>query len=372
MDLDADLIPSLSLPPPIMPLRIYGHNYLDKKALVQVSLGHPNTSKASILSPVRLYNQSQLSSLKLVISSKPDSMAIPHSVILPLTDEREVFSFQIESFDVLSLEFDLFPTFGSKVIGKAVAFPSTFSDLQSQGHYVIPLLDPHLKVIGEIAFEVNVVKPFEGVQLEVGGRMETYWKSTNPVTAPDTGLMPAPLGLNPGPAGSSVVTASSLTGEHVRIVVQVTNDGVPVVYPSWNLPIDGFELRVSDISFAQFEALAVRKGKTLASKITAKTQEPSEWYRAISESLVGLSEVLAVTPTSRDGDQQLCRRNPQDCLRDTQCSLRIHCEAPAHRLFQLQSCRLYSAKLEAAKLCCVLRFLLRSLTIKFGRQSSAC
>ena len=97
------------------------------------------------------------------MTPKPDAGAIPHSIILPLQDEREVFPFQVDSFDSFSVEFDLFPTFGSKVIGKGVALASTFADLQSQGSYVVPLLDPHLKVIGDIPFEVNVVKPFHQI-----------------------------------------------------------------------------------------------------------------------------------------------------------------------------------------------------------------
>ncbi|KDN50009.1 hypothetical protein RSAG8_01345, partial [Rhizoctonia solani AG-8 WAC10335] len=52
-DLDADPIPTLSLPPPIMPFRVYGHNYLDQNHLVQIALGCPWTSHDShVLHPV--------------------------------------------------------------------------------------------------------------------------------------------------------------------------------------------------------------------------------------------------------------------------------------------------------------------------------
>lgn len=174
MDLESDLIPSLSLPPPIIPFRIYGHSYLDKKTLVQVFLGHPNTSCPPFPPPIRLNEQSgrgHYPSLKLIMTPKPDSVAVPHSIILPLADEREAFPFQVDSFDSFSLDFDVLPTFGSKVLGKAVAVPSTFSDLQSQGSYVVPLLDPTLKVIGDIPFEVNIVKPFERATLQLGGQV---------------------------------------------------------------------------------------------------------------------------------------------------------------------------------------------------------
>ena len=219
------------------------------------------------------------------MTPKPDSVAIAHSVILPLTDEREVFAFQVDSFDNFSLEFDLFPTFGSKVIGKGVALPSTFNDLQSQGSYIVPLLDPHLKVIGDIPFEVNVVKPFKRAQLQIGGQFETYWKSTTTIAAGE----PTPTQSG---AGSSVVTASSLSGEHVRVVVQVTSDGVPVAYPQWKLPVEGFDVHVGEVTSAQFLALAERTGKRLDPSTVADKADPAAWYQAILGSLVPLDELL--------------------------------------------------------------------------------
>ncbi|KAI5479290.1 CDK inhibitor PHO81 [Pseudohyphozyma bogoriensis] len=296
MDLEAELIPSLFLPPPIIPFRIYGHNFLDKKALVQITLGHPNTSRPPHLPPVHLNEQTgrgQHPSLKLVMTPKPDAGAIPHSVILPLADEGEVFPFQVDSFDSFSIEFDLFPTFGSKFIGKAVAHPSTFADFKSQGSYVVPLFDPHLKVIGEIPFEVNVVKPFPRAQLQLGGHLETYWKSTTTVTAGPSGE-PAPNAAG----GPSVVTASSLSGEHVRVVVQVTSDGVPVVYPQWRLPVEGFDVHVGEVSYAQFLALAQKTGRGLNPDTVVNKSEAAAWYQAIFGALASLDEVLKVLPTS--------------------------------------------------------------------------
>lgn len=267
-----------------------GHNYLDKKSLVHVTLGHPNTSRAPFPPPVRLSEQSgrgQHPSLKLVMTPKPDSVTIPHSVILPLSDEREVFPFQVDSFDNFSLEFDLFPTFGSKVIGKGVALPSTFADLQSQGSYLVPLLDPHLKVIGDIPFEVNVVKPFERAQLQIGGQFETYWKSTTSVASGEAMASQAP--------GTSVVTASSLSGEHVRVVVQVTSDGVPVAYPQWKLPVDGFDVHVGEVTSAQFLSLAERSGRTLEMGAVGDKTDPGAWYQAILGALVPLDQLLKVS-----------------------------------------------------------------------------
>lgn len=270
-----------------------GHNYLDGKCLVHVALGHPNTSRAPFPPPVRLSEQTgrgQHPSLKLVMTPKPDSLAVPHSVILPLSDEREVFSFQVDSFATFSLEFDLFPTFGSKVIGKGVALPSLFSDLQSQGSYIIPLLDPYLKVIGDLPFEVSVVKPFQRAQLQIGGQFETYWKSTTTVSG-GAGGEPVPSQAG---AGTSVVTASSLSGEHIRVVVQVTSDGVPVAYPQWRLPVEGFDVHVGEVTSEQFLLLAEKTGRKLDVSVVTDKSDPGAWYQAILGSLVPLSELLKV------------------------------------------------------------------------------
>lgn len=225
------------------------------------------------------------------MTPKPDSSgtSIPHSVILPLADEREVFSFQIDSLTDFSLEFDLFPTFGSKMIGKAVALPSTFADLKSQGSYVVPIIDPHLKVIGDIPFEINIVKPFGRAQLQIGGQFETYWKSTATLQTANAG----PGDAN-NPVTSSVVTASSLSGEHVRIVVQVTSDGHPVAWPLWALPVEGLDVHVGDVTLEQFGNLAKRLGKTVETRTVGKLDDAAEWHQAICDALVPLDELLSV------------------------------------------------------------------------------
>ncbi|KAI9304248.1 hypothetical protein BJ944DRAFT_240720 [Cunninghamella echinulata] len=323
-DLDAELdtIPSLSLPPPIIPFRIYGHNYLDRKYQIQICLRQP---------PIKLFDNSQISTLKLIISSNPDTGMIPHSVILPLADDREIFSFQVDKLDDFFLEFDIFATFGSKVLGRGVALPVTFN---SVGFYVkerqctIPLLDCHLKVIGELTYDYSVVKPFRGVQLEIGGRIETYWKSTNTVLPPTTTNVtntnstssssratpePEPvssislstassvfttsgaLGKNSTTSSSppsstsiptnqstiststtatnnnnpqtisssssglaSFITASSLSGDYIRVVVQLTKDRIPVVFANWFIEYDGLSLAISDLTYQQFCQLGVK------------------------------------------------------------------------------------------------------------------
>ncbi|CAG8692263.1 6341_t:CDS:2, partial [Dentiscutata heterogama] len=243
------------------------HNYLDKKYHVQLTLGHLSTKPRR--PPVHLYGNSQISSLKLIMSSKPDTGIIPHNIILPLGDDREVFSFQTDTLNKLSLEFDIFPTFGSKVIGKGVALPHVFNFTNGRerrnnlvtegtgGKCICPVFDTHLKVVGELSFEFAIVKPFQGVQLEIGGQVETYWKSTNTVSLPGSvgDQSPSTGGTNSRNI-SSFITSSSLSGEYIQIVVQVTRDMVAVVYSEWMLPVEGFDLSVSDVTVKQFKSLS--------------------------------------------------------------------------------------------------------------------
>lgn len=330
-ELEADGIPSLSLPPPIIPFRTYGHNYLDKRSLITISLTN---------SSVKLYkHQDSLgldhfsaSSVKLVMTSRPDASAtyIPHNIVLPLVDDREVFSFQVEALEKLAIEWELKPTFGSKVIGKAVALPSSFEGMTDRKKFVLPLQDAYLKVVGEVNFEIDFVKPFDGVQLEIGGRVETYWKSLLPGTVTTGGLRMTPTGaggepsslaspattnaptstimgnvgsasaLVPSAASASVVTASSLSGEYLRLAVQVTKDGVAVVYTSYTMPLPGLDVYVGSVTGEQFVSFAQKTGRLLdvkAAKASASTSLQS-WTSLLRGKMTTLESLLSALPPS--------------------------------------------------------------------------
>lgn len=247
------------------------------------------------------------------MTSKSDITAVPHSVILPLADEREVFSFQVQKLERFTLELSLYPTFGSKVIGRAIVLPSTFLDIRYHKGFIAPLLDHQLKTIGEVAFEVSCIKPFEGAQLEIGGRVETYWKSKVTPTAPtqdhahqfqshrplsvstsSPAVRPPPMAAQPLQRESALVTASSLSGEYIHIVVQVTKDFIPVAYPDWNLPIPNFTIGVSDVTLSQFTSLAESTHRQLPTDNT--TTKAIEWHKLISTSMASLEQVLSSLP----------------------------------------------------------------------------
>lgn len=187
-------------------------------------------------------------------------------------------------------------------------------------------MDHHLQTIGEVTCHVQCVRPFEGAQLEIGGRVETYWKSTT--TAP-SGLASQdhahqfqphrPLSIstsspsmrsvmhasNPrsqskDPKESGFITASSLSGDYLHLVVQVTTDYKPVVFFDQHLPYSGLTIGASEVTLEQFIALAENQRK--AAKYTlnqvSKSATTSEWYKAIRSGLCSLEEVLAVSVPS--------------------------------------------------------------------------
>lgn len=158
---DIDMIPSLYLPPPIMPHRIYGHNYLDKTSfLVQVSIGssidgegHPGVLLHSRLNTSTLQDLylPATTPLKMVMLAGTASNSAPYTISLPQQDSVDTFVFQIPSLSSLNLEFSIYPNFGTKTIGRAVALPSLFEDL-SRNAFILPIMDHRLHVIGEVIY----------------------------------------------------------------------------------------------------------------------------------------------------------------------------------------------------------------------------
>ncbi|KII95927.1 hypothetical protein PLICRDRAFT_99241 [Plicaturopsis crispa FD-325 SS-3] len=322
---DVDQIPSLSLPPPIMPHRVYGHNYLDKSYLIQITIGHSvphDKASSGRESAVRLHprltgttanDQYLLPStpLKLVMTS-PDANSAPYSIPLPQQEEKGFFSFQISSLDAVSLEFSICPRVGTKTLGRNICIPAAFQGIENSHPFVLPILDNRLHIIGEVSFEVNFVAPFNGVTLEVGGAVETYWKSMmlshlGPRLGTPTRILSSPpmsgIGsIHTSPSVHSVtgasgqtLTISSLSGDYLYLVVQVTRDLHPVIFSDWVLPETGFDLGVADVSLAQFEDLAKKLGRELCDDSLSSIQD---WRTAVRGSMVSLAHLMLVLPVN--------------------------------------------------------------------------
>lgn len=288
-----DSMPLLALPPPIMPFRIYGHSYLESdESRLQITLGH---------SSVKLYSK-KLWSLKLIIKKTPNSTSVKQTNI-PQVDPMEIFSFAVQKDQNFVLEFSLFPRYGTKLLGKAVALPSILN-FNDHGVAVCPILDSNLQLAGEIAFNYMMITPYPELKLGVGERLETYWKSTNVEFTPGLrAWVPSAALALPNATGNhflpsevqyqkeqhltSLVVASSLAPEYVQLPIQLTKDGVPVVF-------GGEFVTISDISIpiSQLDITSVRK---ISSKMNGETFASSrEIHHYFCNSCLPLEEVLKV------------------------------------------------------------------------------
>jgi CDK inhibitor PHO81 len=238
MAMDLDSIPALELPPPIIPLRRYGHNFLDTKTVVQLTFGDNGEE------PLVFFHDSKYPAARITISSKASEL-IPKNVMLPFQEDTRLVSFQIDSLDSFTLDFDVFPAYGAKVIAKTVALPNTFRALldSNSASCCLPLFDPRLRAIGQISFHTQVIKPFQGKPLEITD-FETYWKATSQLDTATTATAMS--------SSSTFVTGSSLSGDFVRIYVQHTSDGIPVLWPRWTVSCGGIEVPVSRLTLSQF------------------------------------------------------------------------------------------------------------------------
>ncbi|KAK8093803.1 ankyrin repeat protein nuc-2 [Apiospora hydei] len=275
MSLDVDAIPVLELPPPIIPLRRYGHNFLDTKTVVQISFEQLKDQ------PLVFFQDSKYPASRLTISSKASDL-IPKNIILPFQEDTRLVSFQVEDLETFTLDFDVFPAYGAKVIAKTVALPNTFrAVLGRSGRCCLPLFDPRLRAIGQISFNTQVIKPFQGMPLEITD-FETYWKATSQVDRqPNT-----------------FVTGSSLSGDFVQLFVQHTSDGVPVLWPTWHINCGGVEVPVARLSYAQFGTITMQSPSRahVATLPSQPVENIADVHRILASAGVSLQEALTLLP----------------------------------------------------------------------------
>lgn len=274
MSLDPDAIPILELPPPIIPLRRYGHNFLDTKTVVQISFQHTDEQ------PLVFFQDGKYPAARLTISSKVSDL-IPKNIILPFQEDTRIASFQIDNLDTFSLDFDVFPAYGAKIIAKTVVLPGAFKTQSGDSRCCLPLFDPRLRAIGQISFNTQVIKPFKGQPLEITD-FETYWKATSQFNQPT----------------SAIITGSSLSGDYVRLFVQYTSDGVPVLWPQWTIQCGGLDIPVCRLSLQQFDAITSHSpSRAELPGLPSKTAENiAEIYHVLATAGITLKEALSILP----------------------------------------------------------------------------
>ena len=292
MSIDGDGIPDLELPPPIIPLRRYGHNFLDTKTFIQISFEENGEQ------PLVFFHDSKYPAARLTISSKLSDL-IPKNILLPFQEDTRLISFQIDNLDSFAIDFDVFPTYGAKVIAKTVALPTTFRALvSSSGHCCLPLFDPRLRAIGQITFHYHVIKPFQGKPLEITD-FETYWKATSQFDSRPTAF----------------ITGSSLSGDYVQLYVQHTCDGVPVLWPTWTIDYMGIAFPVSRLTYEQFVSAGSRsanKVQTLQGLPLLPLSQIAEVHATLSASAISLQDALALLPKGMHANLQIVYPSPEE------------------------------------------------------------
>lgn len=175
------------------------------------------------------------------------------------------------------------------MIARAVVSSKVFTgNASNSGEWHLELLDPRLRAIGRISFTFQVITPFSGQPLEIT-HFATYWKETDQKTH-----------------SASLITGSSLSGDYVRLYVQLTNDSVAVLAPDWNIQLPGsIEVPLNQLTWAKFESIGrPHRHADLKSKLQEQLKispdiEPKEIiYQLFNNSFTTLQEALAALPGS--------------------------------------------------------------------------
>lgn len=276
-----EAIPDLQLPPPILPLRRYGHNFLEQKVLIELIFPSEEhfiklLNSTSDLKPGRI----------TLTSSKTD--IVPRNILLPIEDKTRsgnkcIFQTDLESLEDFRIDFEIFPKFGTRLIAKtsSMAFTETSYSSSMADLVHLPLFDLRLRNVGELNFRYQIIFPFSGALLETS-QFDTYWKSSTSFLKTSrpfknsgiSGLSPrsilSPIGLKPETSAqakttdaslsnsnsNTFVTATSLSGEYLRIKVCLLSDGTPIVCPQWSIAIsDLLSLYLPNISLEQLSSI---------------------------------------------------------------------------------------------------------------------
>lgn len=284
---NVDSIPDLQLPPPVLPLRRYGHNFLEQKLLIEL-IFPSNTDFIKFFDPATDLNPGRITLTSNI------SDIVPRNILLSVGDgirangNNCIFQTDLDSLTDFRIDFEIFPKFGTRLIAKTTALLFSQIDPTSPmvNSFQLPLFDLRLRNIGELKVHYQVIYPFAGTLLEAS-KFDTYWKSSTSVLKNRPSKLNAAGGLSPnsilspvsinsqlggnaigstavpstselisGSMPSSVVTATSLSGEYLRIKICLLNDGTPVVCPHWSIAItDSIELFLPNLSLEQLTSI---------------------------------------------------------------------------------------------------------------------
>ena len=295
-----DAIPDLSLGPPMVPPVKWGHNFLkDQKTIVLFNFidGERNA--------VTFYDISKYPAARLTVVPKSGHVP-PRNIPLPFTEDNRNIAFEMDDFANFALDFDIYPTFGKTLIAKGSVPAEVFrSARSSSGRHHLALFDPRLRSIGELVFQFQIIKPFPGEALDPK-QTYLYWKATSNTSS------------------TNLNTGSSLSGQYIRLYVQISSDGIPVLYPYWTIQAEaGMHAPVMSLSYDQFQKVGANlKGTDLPKavrdacanpELLSQTEDSPDNEKTVPnmEKLRSLHRTLAMSYTSLANVLQMLPLNVQ-------------------------------------------------------------
>lgn len=256
-------IPDFELPPPIIPLTKYGHNFLEKKIFIKLTLEKGAKS-------IKFNQDDELELTKpgrMTITSNISDI-VPRNIVFPADqeadydessgDDHEVV-FLIDTLNNLSIDFEIFASFGTRLLAKTSAMSHFFSaDLVSSLQDItLPLFDDRLNCVGKLNLKYQVILPYIGKPLQIT-KYEPYWKSTGNNNNPSIIGLDPQNGVNSGGLNipeSTFVTSSSLDGVFISLKVFSLNDGTIVVSPNFYIEVENTTILINDLNKNQLEKL---------------------------------------------------------------------------------------------------------------------
>lgn len=297
-------IPDFALPPPIIPLKKYGHNYLIQK--ISVKLIFERNGKCIDLNPADETIVVPDAGRMTVISNYPDNL--PRNVILHDSmggngsnylgkcEEENIFEssneviFQVDTLKDLIVDFEIYPEFGTRLIAKTTCMPFLFEKINKnqQDEIFLPLFDSKLNNIGNLKFRCQIIFPYSGRPLQID-KYEPYWKSTsnnsnnwcgnngnNIITSNLDTLISNDLtsftlentlikneNVTNNNSNNSVIntqvphyiTSSSIYGLFVKIKIHCLEDGTLVTSPKCFIEFNGVKFLFSNLNKTQLNVL---------------------------------------------------------------------------------------------------------------------
>lgn len=257
------------------PIKTFGHRYLENlnECLVLVTIGSRdlryNDSPVSLSSvPVSEAGKTQLDTTLSLKIHASGCRGEPFMVDLPITElglATEPIAFYTQNPKDVQIFFDIIPTYSAKkpVLGRGVAHLADCAKetgprlVTLDRRQSVPLLESStLRCLGSVNFELLVVNPFDHPNMGIKNK-STYWRSliTSRVighrglgknTLSKTSLQ---LGEN---TVESFIQAANLGASYVEFDVQLTRDGVPVIYHDFLVGDSGFDLAMHSMTLDQF------------------------------------------------------------------------------------------------------------------------